>query len=169
MEVSEDEAAKFKLEHGDKCDSWTQPSGEWFVKFKRGARILVPKAVKAVSFNRVVAGQLPTGWDAGRYGIPADSRQIALPCGLSSALQKLSSWPASLIPMSSTGMYTLQRTSIGSGAGGMESLSVMFRDQHAMVDPDPQNEGGADMTRFTAVRKKMSRKISFRKREFNFF
>ena len=53
MEVSEEEAVKFTLEHGDKCDAWTQSSGEWFVKFKKGARILVPKAM---SFNRLVAG-----------------------------------------------------------------------------------------------------------------
>ena len=61
-------------------------------------------------------------------------------------------------------------TSIGSGMGSMEPLSAMFRDRYATIDPDPQNKGeGADMTCFTAVRKKMSRKISFRKREFNFF
>ena len=26
----------------------------------------------AMRFSRLVAGQIPTGWDAGRYGIPAD-------------------------------------------------------------------------------------------------
>jgi fatty acid synthase subunit alpha, fungi type/fatty acid synthase subunit beta, fungi type len=28
MEVSEEEAQKFKLQHGDKCDAWAQASGE---------------------------------------------------------------------------------------------------------------------------------------------
>jgi fatty acid synthase subunit alpha len=69
LEISQEDAARFKREQGDKCDIWAQDSGEWFVKFKKGARVLVPKAIK---FDRVVAGQLPTGWDAKRYGIPDD-------------------------------------------------------------------------------------------------
>ena len=32
-------------------------------------RRVVPKAFK---FSRTVAGQIPTGWEAGRYGIPED-------------------------------------------------------------------------------------------------
>jgi fatty acid synthase subunit alpha len=69
IEVAKAEAEKFKYEHGDKCDVWTGEGGQWFVKFKKGARIFVPKAFK---FSRTVAGQIPTGWDASRYGIPAD-------------------------------------------------------------------------------------------------
>ncbi|CCO34691.1 fatty acid synthase subunit alpha, fungi type [Rhizoctonia solani AG-1 IB] len=69
LEVSEAEARKFKLEHGSKVDIWAQESGEYFVKLKKGARVLVPKAFQ---FDRLVAGQIPTGWDAGRYGIPQD-------------------------------------------------------------------------------------------------
>jgi len=56
-----------KLQHGAKCDVWTGEGGEWFMKFKKGSRILIPKAFE---FNRHVAGQTPTGWEAGRYGIP---------------------------------------------------------------------------------------------------
>jgi fatty acid synthase subunit alpha len=62
-------AARFKREQGDKCDIWLQESGEWMVKFKKGARIYIPKSVK---FDRTVAGQIPTGWDAKKYGIPDD-------------------------------------------------------------------------------------------------
>ena len=69
FEASQVEAEKFKYEHGDKCDIWAGEDGQWSVKFKKGARIFVPKAFK---FSRLVAGQIPTGWDAGRYGIPAD-------------------------------------------------------------------------------------------------
>ncbi|RDX41185.1 hypothetical protein OH76DRAFT_1502742 [Lentinus brumalis] len=69
FEVSQVEAGKFKHEHGDKCDIWAGDGDQWFVKFKKGARVFVPKAFK---FSRLVAGQIPTGWDAGRYGIPAD-------------------------------------------------------------------------------------------------
>jgi fatty acid synthase subunit beta len=69
IEVAGAEAKKFKYEHGDKCDVWVGEDGQWFVKFKKGARIFVPKVFK---FSRTVAGQIPTGWDAGRYGMPAD-------------------------------------------------------------------------------------------------
>ena len=31
--------------------------------------MFIPKSYK---FDRVVAGQIPTGWDARRYGIPDD-------------------------------------------------------------------------------------------------
>jgi 3-oxoacyl-(acyl-carrier-protein) synthase len=50
-------------------DVWALESGEWCVKFKKGARVFIPKSVK---FDRVVAGQIPTGWDAKKYGIPED-------------------------------------------------------------------------------------------------
>jgi len=69
MEASEADAKKFKNEHGAKCDIWTGEGGEWLVKFKKGSRILVPKAFE---FSCHVAGQVPAGWEAGRYGIPDD-------------------------------------------------------------------------------------------------
>jgi fatty acid synthase subunit alpha len=69
VEVAQSEGEKFKYEHGDKCDICTGDSDQWFVKFKKGARVLVPKAF---TFGCLVAGQIPTGWDAGRYGIPRD-------------------------------------------------------------------------------------------------
>ena len=52
IEVAESEAQKFKLQHGDKCDIWLGEGGQWFVKFKRRARVFVPKAFK---FSRTVA------------------------------------------------------------------------------------------------------------------
>ena len=58
MEVSETGAKKFKNEHGAKCDIWTGEDEEWFVKFKKGSRILVPKAF---GFNRHISEQTPTG------------------------------------------------------------------------------------------------------------
>ena len=69
IEVSEAEAQKFKLHHGERCDIWAGEGGQWFAKLKKGAIVFVPKAFK---FSRTVAGQIPTGWDAGRYGIPDD-------------------------------------------------------------------------------------------------
>lgn len=55
LEVSAEEAAKYKLEQGDKCDTYEDPAtGTWYVILKKGARVMVPKAV---SFDRLVAGQ----------------------------------------------------------------------------------------------------------------
>jgi hypothetical protein len=102
MEVSEEEAAKFKLEHGNKCDTWNQPSGEWFVRFKRGACILIPKAM---SFNCQ-----PGGTQDVMAFLPTSLRRWIAPLfGLSSALQKLLSWLVSMIPTNSTSTYTLRR------------------------------------------------------------
>ncbi|KAG2133976.1 hypothetical protein BD769DRAFT_1716175 [Suillus cothurnatus] len=52
VEVAQSEAEKFKYEYGDKCNIWTGEGDQWFVKFKKGARIFVPKAFK---FSRLVA------------------------------------------------------------------------------------------------------------------
>ena len=100
------------------------------MKFKKGARVFVPKAFK---FNRLVAGQIPTGWDAGRYGIPEDiitQTDRATLWALVSAAEALN--------MSGiTDPYELYKhmhpsevgSSIGSGMGGMESLARMFKDR----------------------------------------
>ena len=130
FEASEVEATKYKHEHGDRCDIWAGGGGQWFVKFKKGARIMVPKAFK---FTRTVAGQIPTGWSAGRYGIPDD---------IVSQTDRVSLWAlacaAEALNMSGiTDPYELYQhvhpsevgSSIGSGMGGMESLAQMFKDR----------------------------------------
>ncbi|GBE87869.1 fatty acid synthase [Sparassis crispa] len=130
FEAAEVDAQKFKLEHGDNCDIWAGEGGQWFVKFKKGARVFVPKAFK---FNRLVAGQIPTGWDAGRYGIPQD---------IIAQTDRTSLWALvcaaeALNTSGITDPYELYKhmhpsevgSSIGSGMGGMESLSKMFKDR----------------------------------------
>ena len=56
-----------------KCSTVTSvisgDGGLWLANFKKGACFFVPKAFK---FSRTVAGQILTGWEAGRYGIPED-------------------------------------------------------------------------------------------------
>ena len=69
IEVSDSEAQKFKMHHGDKCDIWAGEGDQWFAKFKKGACVFIPNVFK---FSRTMAGQIPTGWEAGRYGIPED-------------------------------------------------------------------------------------------------
>ncbi|KAH7913599.1 hypothetical protein BJ138DRAFT_606981 [Hygrophoropsis aurantiaca] len=130
IEVAQSEAEKFKFEHGDKCDIWNGEGDQWFVKFKKGARVFVPKAFQ---FSRLVAGQIPTGWDAGRYGIPAD---------IVAQTDRATLWAlvctAEALNMSGiTDPYELYKhfhpsevgTCVGSGMGGTESLAKMFKDR----------------------------------------
>lgn len=135
LEVAAEEAARFKCEHGDKVDIWAQESGEWFVKFNKGARIFLPKAVK---FDRVVAGQLPTGWDARRFGLPED----IIAQTDRTALWALVCTMEALIMSGVTDPYELYKyihpsevgTSLGSGMGGMHSMSAMFKDRREERD-----------------------------------
>ncbi|KIY43927.1 fatty acid synthase [Fistulina hepatica ATCC 64428] len=130
IEIAEDEAQRFKLQHGEKCDIWAGEGGQWFAKFKKGALILVPKAFQ---FSRLVAGQIPTGWSAGRYGIPED---------IVTQVDRVSLWAlvcvAEAMNMSGiTDPYELYQhihpseisTSLGSGMGGVSSMQEMFRDR----------------------------------------
>lgn len=130
LEVAEEEAQRYKHEHGDKCDIWAAEGDQWFVKLKKGARIFVPKSVK---FNRLVAGQIPTGWHAGRYGIPQDIIEQVDRATLWALVSTAEALNASGI----TDPYELYKhmhpsevgTAIGSGMGGVESLRSMFRDR----------------------------------------
>ncbi|ORY03898.1 hypothetical protein K493DRAFT_311577 [Basidiobolus meristosporus CBS 931.73] len=80
FEASAEEAAKFKSQHGKNADIVEdKKSGQWTVFLKKGATIYVPKALK---FSRLVAGQIPTGWSAERYGIPKDIVQQVDPITL---------------------------------------------------------------------------------------
>ncbi|KAJ3567004.1 hypothetical protein NP233_g6647 [Leucocoprinus birnbaumii] len=110
IEVSDTEAQKFKLQHGDKCDVWAGEDGQWFAKLKKGACVYVPKAFK---FSRTVAGQIPTGWHAGRYGIPED---------IIAQTDRVTLWARYMHP-SEVG------TSLGSGMGGVTSMAKMFKDR----------------------------------------
>jgi fatty acid synthase subunit alpha len=139
IEVAEAEAAKFKYQHGDKCDIWAGESGQWFVKFKKGACIYVPKAFK---FSRTVAGQIPTGWHAGRYGIPDDiiaqtdrATLWALVCATEALNMSGITDPYELYKY----MHPSEvGTCLGSGMGGTESLAKMFKDRRE--EKDVQND-----------------------------
>ncbi|KAG5646963.1 hypothetical protein DXG03_001686 [Asterophora parasitica] len=139
IEVAESEAQKFKLQHGEKCDIWAGAEGQWFAKLKKGACVFVPKAFK---FNRTVAAQIPTGWDAGRYGIPDD---------IIAQTDRGTLWAlvctAEALNMSGiTDPYELYKhihpsevgTSLGSGMGGVTSMAKMFKDRRD--ERDVQND-----------------------------
>ncbi|KAG6813968.1 hypothetical protein H0H92_005223, partial [Tricholoma furcatifolium] len=139
IEVAESEAHKFKLQHGEKCDIWAGEGGQWFAKLKKGACIFVPKAFK---FSRTVAAQVPTGWHAGRYGIPDD---------IIAQTDRATLWAlvctAEALNMSGiTDPYELYKhmhpsdvgTSLGSGMGGVTSMAKMFKDRRD--ERDVQND-----------------------------
>ncbi|KAI8319879.1 thiolase-like protein [Martensiomyces pterosporus] len=76
FEATSDEADAFKHQNGDRVDVWENKDSTWSVRFLKGAIIRVPKALR---FDRIVAAQIPTGWDPARYGIPDDIvRQVDL-------------------------------------------------------------------------------------------
>ncbi|KAF9311477.1 3-oxoacyl-[acyl-carrier-protein] synthase [Podila horticola] len=130
FEVSKEEAQMFKLEHGDKVDIYEEESGQWAVKFKKGANMYIPKALK---FDRLVAGQIPTGWNAARYGVPKDIiDQVD-----TITLYVLISTVEALVASGITDPYEFYQyvhvsevgNTAGSGVGGMLSLRGMYRDR----------------------------------------
>ncbi|KAF8907276.1 fatty acid synthase [Gymnopilus junonius] len=130
IEVSDSEAQKFKLQHGDKCDIWAAEGGQWFAKLKKGACVFVPKAFK---FSRTVASQVPTGWHAGRYGIPDDIIAQVDRTTLWALVSTIEAFNASGF----TDPYELYEhmhpsevgTALGSGMGGTISMGKMFKDR----------------------------------------
>ncbi|BGP41220.1 fatty acid synthase alpha subunit Lsd1 [Rhodotorula kratochvilovae] len=134
IEASEEDAARFKREHGEMVDVYTD-DGKSFVKFKKGAKLHIPKAVV---FDRVVAGQIPTGWSHKAFGIPDD---------IASQVDRTSLWALvsvseALVMAGITDPYELYKyvhpsevgSSLGSGMGGITSISKMFRDRREEKD-----------------------------------
>ena len=54
IEASQEDADRFKREHGDKVDVFTDDGTKFYVKFMKGAKLNIPKAI---AFDRFVAGQ----------------------------------------------------------------------------------------------------------------
>jgi len=131
FEASKEAAEEFKRHHGDKVEIFEIPeTGEYTVRLKKGASILVPKALK---FDRLVAGQIPTGWDARRYGIPEDIISQVDPV----TLYVLVSVVEALLSAGVTDPYEFYKyvhlsevgNCIGSGVGGMTALRGMYKDR----------------------------------------
>lgn len=139
FEASEQEATDFKREHGDKVDVDPLPSGQYGVVLKQGAVLMVPKALNAGSH---VAGQLPTGWDPKRYGIPEDIISQVDRITLFALICTCEAFLASGV----TDPYELYKyvhlaevgNCIGTGIGGATSLNKMhkgrFRDKPVQMD-----------------------------------
>ena len=140
FESSKENAEEFKHEHGDKVEIFEIPeSGEYIVRLKKGATLLIPKALR---FDRLVAGQIPTGWDPKRYGIPDDIISQVDPVTLFVLVCTVESLLASGI----TDPYEFYQyvhlselgQCVGSGLGGSVALKSMYKDRY--VDKPVQKD-----------------------------
>ncbi|KAE8377688.1 hypothetical protein BDV26DRAFT_292912 [Aspergillus bertholletiae] len=132
FEASKETAEEFKREHGDKVEIFEVPeSGEYTVRLKKGANLLIPKALQ---FDRLVAGQVPTGWDAKRYGIPDDIIEQVDPV----TLFVLVCTAEAMLSAGITDPYEFYKyvhlsevgNCIGSGIGGTHALRGMYKDRY---------------------------------------
>ncbi|KAK3338028.1 fatty acid synthase alpha subunit reductase [Neurospora tetraspora] len=140
FEATKETAEEFKREHGDKVDIFEIPeTGQYTVRLKKGASLWIPKALR---FDRLVAGQIPTGWDAKRYGIPDDIISQVDPV----ALFVLVSTVEALLSSGITDPYEFYKyvhvsevgNCVGSGMGGATALRNMHRDR--FLDKPVQND-----------------------------
>jgi len=131
FEASKETAEEFKREHGEKVEVFeVVESGEYTVRLKKGATLLIPKALK---FDRLVAGQIPTGWNAKTYGIPDDIIEQVDPV----TLYVLVCTVESLLASGITDPYEFYQyvhisevgNCIGSGIGGTTALRGMYKDR----------------------------------------
>ncbi|KAK5199045.1 beta subunit of fatty acid synthetase [Exophiala xenobiotica] len=130
FEASEETAKEFKRQHGEKVETFALESGEFTVRLKKGATLLIPKALR---FDRLVAGQIPTGWNAKQYGIPDDIISQVDPVTLFVLVCTVESLLASGI----TDPYEFYKyvhlsevgNCVGSGIGGTTALRGMYKDR----------------------------------------
>lgn len=132
FEASKETAEQFKLEHGDKVDIFEiAETGEYSIKLLKGALLYIPKALK---FDRLVAGQIPTGWNAKTYGISDDIISQVDPVTLYVLVTVIETFIASGI----TDPYEMYKyvhisevgNCSGSGMGGVTALRGMFKDRY---------------------------------------
>ena len=130
FEASKETAEDFVREHGEKVEVFELESGEFQVRLKKGATLLIPKALK---FSRLVAGQIPTGWDAKKYGVPDDIISQVDPV----TLYVLVSTAEALMSSGITDPYEFYKyvhisqvgNCVGSGIGGTGALRGMYKDR----------------------------------------
>lgn len=140
FEASKETAEQFKHEHGDKVDIFEIPeTGEFSVKLLKGATLYIPKALR---FDRLVAGQIPTGWNAKTYGISDDTISQVDPITLYVLVSVVEAFISSGIS-DPYEMYKYVHVSevgncSGSGMGGVSALRGMFKERYK--DQPVQND-----------------------------
>jgi len=97
---------------------------------KKGANLYIPKALK---FDRLVAGQVPTGWSAKRYGVPQEIVDQVDPI----TLYVLVSTVEALVASGITDPYEFYKyvhvsevgNTSGGGVGGMRANQRIYKDR----------------------------------------
>ena len=131
FEASEETAKELKRQHGEQSEVFPiAGSDNYSVRLKIGATVEVPKAL---DYSHYVAAQIPTGWDARRYGIPDD---------IISQVDKVTLYvlvctAEALLSAGITDAYEIYQyvhlseigNCIGSGLGGGNALSAIFKDR----------------------------------------
>ena len=131
--VSKEMALNFQNEHGNLVGVYKSSEGndEVSVTFKKGATILIPKAIKV---EHAVAGQIPTGWDPKIYGI---SDEIISQVDRVT-LFTLVSVSEAMLSSGITDAYEFYKyihvseigNCIGSGLGGVGAMKKIFRGRY---------------------------------------
>ena len=127
FETSLEEATSFKKCHGDKLDLRNLESGRCSVRLLKGCKLFIPKSI---FFDRLVAGQIPTGWNAERFGIPKEITGQVDP----TTLFVLVAATEALLSSGITDPYEFYQhlhvsqvgNTIGGGEGGMASNKKIF-------------------------------------------
>lgn len=131
--ASYETAMDFVREHGNEKVQVRQTApgaDEYFVHIRKGAVIMVPKASV---YDRVVGGQIPTGWDPRIYGLPEDLCESIDRCTLMALVCAAEAFQSAGI----TDVYELFQTMhvselancVGSGMGGGQSLQKLYRER----------------------------------------
>ncbi|KAI9502069.1 acyl transferase domain-containing protein [Coemansia spiralis] len=140
FEASAEDAAAYKKSNSDKVDIWENSNGNsWSVRFLKGALIRVPVAVDE---SRLVAGLIPTGWDAARFGIPKDVVKQVDPVTLFTLVATVEA----LVRSGITDPYELYQyfhvaevgSTIGSGVGGIYALQDIMHNRE--LEKDANND-----------------------------
>ncbi|CAP73343.1 uncharacterized protein PODANS_2_7310 [Podospora anserina S mat+] len=140
FETSLSTAEALQLKHGDKVVILRLQgnSDSYQVQIKRGATILVPKAVPFPWGS--VAGLLPSGWDAARYGIPKDIIQQVDPVTLYTLCCVAEAFYSAGVPDPTEVFQHIHLSElgnfIGSSMGGVLKTRHLYRD--AYLDQDIQ-------------------------------
>ncbi|KAI8321062.1 hypothetical protein GQ54DRAFT_290323 [Martensiomyces pterosporus] len=138
FEATEEEAGDFKRRNGDRVRIWANDSGSWSVRFLKGSTLMVPKALR---FDRLVAAQLPTGWDPVRYGIPRDIADQVDPITCYALVAAVES----LVRSGITDPYEIYKyvhvsevgSSTGAALGGQKSTKRVFAERLCDKDQPP--------------------------------
>lgn len=132
LEVPENTAQHLKMAHGEHADIIRLPDSDLYrVQLRKGAKLLIPKAMR---FDRLVAGQIPTGWNPKIYGIPDDIiAQVD-----SVTLYTLICAAEALLSSGITDPYEIYKyihlseagNCIGSGLGGLNALQAFYKGRY---------------------------------------